>query len=91
MQELYALSSQGADALERANNVRIIVFDKTGTLTKGRPTVTDHQIFLQGKECCAYPTLQHNLQTPCPCTMNWVVKCMNSFQSKPLHMGDDAQ
>lgn len=36
---------QGADALERANNLKVIVFDKTGTLTKGMPSVVDHCIF----------------------------------------------
>ena len=39
---------QGADALERATQVKIIIFDKTGTLTKGKPTVTDTRIFQKG-------------------------------------------
>ena len=39
---------QGADALERATRVKIVIFDKTGTLTKGKPTVTDTRIFLKG-------------------------------------------
>jgi len=30
---------KGADALERAGNVDVVVFDKTGTLTTGSPTV----------------------------------------------------
>jgi Cu+-exporting ATPase len=30
-----------AEALERLQEVRVVVFDKTGTLTEGRPTVTD--------------------------------------------------
>lgn len=38
---------QGADALERATKVRIVVFDKTGTLTKGSPAVTDHCVFAE--------------------------------------------
>ena len=33
---------QGADALERAHSLKVIVFDKTGTLTKGTPSVVDH-------------------------------------------------
>ncbi len=39
---------QGADALERATRVKIVIFDKTGTLTKGKPTVTDTHIFQRG-------------------------------------------
>lgn len=41
-------SLQGADALERATRVKIVIFDKTGTLTKGKPAVTDSRIFLTG-------------------------------------------
>jgi len=36
---------KGADGLERAGHVTILVFDKTGTLTKGNPTVVDFKIF----------------------------------------------
>ena len=32
---------RNAEALERAQNVQVVVFDKTGTLTTGRPKVTD--------------------------------------------------
>lgn len=32
---------RGADVLERARTLNMVVFDKTGTLTKGEPNVTD--------------------------------------------------
>ncbi|WP_447954036.1 heavy metal translocating P-type ATPase [Sphingopyxis chilensis] len=32
---------RGAEVLERARNLEIVVFDKTGTLTRGEPSVTD--------------------------------------------------
>ena len=32
---------RGAEVLERARNLNVIVFDKTGTLTRGEPVVTD--------------------------------------------------
>jgi P-type Cu+ transporter len=32
---------RGADALERAERLDVVVFDKTGTLTRGRPSLTD--------------------------------------------------
>ena len=35
---------QGADALERAHSLKVIVFDKTGTLTQGSPSVVDHTL-----------------------------------------------
>ena len=44
---------QGADALERATRVKIVIFDKTGTLTKGKPTVTDTHIFQKGESLLA--------------------------------------
>ena len=37
--------AQGADALERASKLRIVVFDKTGTLTEGQPAVTAARFF----------------------------------------------
>ncbi len=38
---------KGAQAVENASKLQIIVFDKTGTLTKGEPSVTD--VFGQGR------------------------------------------
>ncbi len=32
---------RGAEVLERARELNVVVFDKTGTLTRGEPTVTD--------------------------------------------------
>jgi Cu+-exporting ATPase len=32
---------KGADAVEAASKVQVVIFDKTGTLTKGQPSVTD--------------------------------------------------
>ncbi|MFZ5835010.1 MAG: heavy metal translocating P-type ATPase [Pseudomonadota bacterium] len=32
---------RGAEVLERARNLNVIVFDKTGTLTRGEPEITD--------------------------------------------------
>jgi len=32
---------RGAEVLERARNLKLVVFDKTGTLTRGEPNVTD--------------------------------------------------
>eukprot|EP00884_Botryococcus_braunii_P011982 jgi/Botrbrau1/20785/Bobra.0156s0016.1 len=36
---------KGANALEAASNLKILLFDKTGTLTEGRPAVTGLHIF----------------------------------------------
>ncbi len=32
---------KGADAIEAASKLQVVIFDKTGTLTKGQPSVTD--------------------------------------------------
>jgi Cu+-exporting ATPase len=37
----YGVLFKGAEAIENASHLQIIVFDKTGTLTKGEPSVTD--------------------------------------------------
>ncbi len=37
----YGVLFKGADAIESASKLRVIVFDKTGTLTKGSPELTD--------------------------------------------------
>src|SRR3990170_1733773 len=39
---------KGADAIEAASKLKVIVFDKTGTLTRGKPSVTD-VVALDGK------------------------------------------
>jgi P-type Cu+ transporter len=36
---------RGAEVLERARNLKVIVFDKTGTLTRGEPQVTEIATF----------------------------------------------
>jgi Cu+-exporting ATPase len=35
---------RNAEALERAQEINVLVFDKTGTLTQGEPTVTDFEL-----------------------------------------------
>ena len=37
----YGVLFKGAEAIENASHLQIIVFDKTGTLTRGEPSVTD--------------------------------------------------
>ena len=37
----YGILFKSAEALQKAQEINIIVFDKTGTLTKGKPEVTD--------------------------------------------------
>lgn len=37
----YGVLIRGAEALEQAHKLDVVVFDKTGTLTKGEPRVTD--------------------------------------------------
>lgn len=41
---------QGADGMERATKLKVVVFDKTGTLTAGKPSVLDVKLF--DKEVC---------------------------------------
>ncbi len=40
---------KGADAMEAAAKLRVVIFEKTGTLTRGDPSVTD-VIALTGNE-----------------------------------------
>ncbi len=37
----YGVLFKGAEAIEKASKLQVIVFDKTGTLTKGEPSLTD--------------------------------------------------
>ncbi len=37
----YGVLIKGGEALERMQNIDVVVFDKTGTLTEGKPAVTD--------------------------------------------------
>ena len=37
----YGVLFKGAEAIENASKLQVVVFDKTGTLTKGEPSVTD--------------------------------------------------
>ncbi len=39
--QAHAHHGAGAEVLERARNLNMIVFDKTGTLTRGAPQTTD--------------------------------------------------
>jgi Cu+-exporting ATPase len=41
---------KGAEALETAHKLQVVIFDKTGTLTKGEPEVTDIVPILDKKE-----------------------------------------
>ena len=41
---------KGAESLETAGNIKIVVFDKTGTITKGSPQVTDFESKIEEKE-----------------------------------------
>ncbi|MFZ5477583.1 MAG: heavy metal translocating P-type ATPase [Myxococcota bacterium] len=40
---------RNAEALERAQDIDVLVFDKTGTLTKGEPAVTDVEVLVPGR------------------------------------------
>lgn len=59
---------QGADGMERATKLKVVVFDKTGTLTVGKPSVLDVELF-DGEVCisprqvasAAYPWLHCTL------------------------------
>jgi Cu+-exporting ATPase len=45
----YGILFKGADAVEAASRVQVVVLDKTGTLTEGEPSVTD-VVPAQGRE-----------------------------------------
>lgn len=45
----YGVLFKGAEAIENASKLNIIVFDKTGTLTKGEPSVTDVVVNIQAR------------------------------------------